>query len=160
METIKLTIDNRAVEVPQSTSVYQAAKSLGIDIPTLCYMNLHDLSIENKPAGCRICVVEVEGRRNLAPSCSTTCANGMVVKTHTTRVINARRTVMELILSDHPKDCLTCPKSGRCELQDMSIRLGQLTKKISHHQSFVMSISASCVVAVKPCVTISKRLEH
>lgn len=124
METIKLTIDNKPVEVPAGTSVYQAAKNLGIDIPVLCYMNLHDLGIENKPAGCRICVVEVEGRRNLAPSCSTNCANGMVVKTHTTRVINARRTVMELILSDHPKDCLTCPKSGNCDLQDMAVKMG------------------------------------
>ncbi len=124
MENIKLTIDNRPVEVPVGTTVYKAAKTLGIDIPVLCYMDLHDLGIENKPAGCRICVVEVEGRRNLAPSCSTTCASGMVVKTHTTRVINARRTVMELILSDHPKDCLTCPKSGRCDLQDMAVKLG------------------------------------
>lgn len=124
METIKLTIDNKPVEVPAGTSVYQAAKNLGIDLPVLCYMNLHDLGIENKPAGCRICVVEVEGRRNLAPSCSTTCTNGMVVKTHTTRVINARRTVMELILSDHPKDCLTCPKSGSCDLQNMAVKMG------------------------------------
>lgn len=124
MEKIKLTIDNRPVEVPVGTTVYKAAKNLGIDIPVLCYMDLHDLGIENKPAGCRICVVEIEGRRNLAPSCSTACANGMVIKTHTTRVINARRTVMELILSDHPKDCLTCPKSGRCDLQDMAIKLG------------------------------------
>jgi NADP-reducing hydrogenase subunit HndD len=124
MENIKLTIDNRPVEVPVGTTVYKAAKTLGIDIPVLCYMDLHDLGIENKPAGCRICVVEVEGRRNLAPSCSTACANGMVVKTHTTRVINARRTVMELILSDHPKDCLTCPKSGSCDLQNMAVKMG------------------------------------
>jgi len=124
METIKLTIDNKAVEVPKGTTVYQAAKNLGIDIPVLCYMDLHDLGVENKPAGCRICVVEIEGRRNLAPSCSTACMNGMVVKTHTTRVINARRTVMELILSDHPKDCLTCPKSGHCDLQDTATKLG------------------------------------
>lgn len=124
METVKLTIDNREIEVPKGTTIYKAAKSLGIDIPVLCYMDLHDLKVENKPAGCRICVVEVEGRRNLAPSCSTDCMNGMVVKTHTTRVINARRTVLELILSDHPKDCLTCPKSGRCDLQDMAVRLG------------------------------------
>ncbi|HOU73628.1 NADH-dependent [FeFe] hydrogenase, group A6 [Tenuifilum sp.] len=124
METVKLTIDNKQVEVPKGTTIYKAARKLGIDIPVLCYMELHDLGVENKPAGCRICVVEVEGRRNLAPSCATECAEGMVVKTHTTRVINARRTVMELILSDHPKDCLTCPKSGRCDLQDMAIKLG------------------------------------
>ncbi|MFN8209600.1 MAG: NADH-dependent [FeFe] hydrogenase, group A6 [Bacteroidales bacterium] len=124
METIKLTIDNKTVEVPKGTTIYKAAKQAGIEIPTLCYMELHDLNIENKPGGCRICVTEVQGRRNLAPSCSTNCENGMVVKTHTTRVLNARRTVMEFILSDHPKDCLICPKSGNCELQDMAIRLG------------------------------------
>jgi len=124
METVKLTIDNKAIEVPKGTTIYKAAKQLGIDIPVLCYMELKDLNIENKPAGCRICVVEVEGRRNLAPSCSTDCTVGMVVKTHTMRVINARRTILELILSDHPKDCLTCAKSGHCELQDMAMKLG------------------------------------
>lgn len=124
METVKLTIDNKAIEVPKGTTIYKAAKQLGIDIPVLCYMELKDLNIENKPAGCRICVVEVEGRRNLAPSCSTDCTEGMVVKTHTMRVINARRTILELILSDHPKDCLTCAKSGHCELQDMAVKLG------------------------------------
>ncbi len=124
METVKLTIDNKAIEVPKGTTIYKAAKQLGIDIPVLCYMELKDLNIENKPAGCRICVVEVEGRRNMAPSCSTDCTEGMVVKTHTMRVINARRTILELILSDHPKDCLTCAKSGHCELQDMAVKLG------------------------------------
>jgi len=87
-------------------------------------MDLKALNIENKPGGCRICSVEVEGRRNLAPSCSTDVAEGMVVKTNSMRVINARRTVMELILSDHPKDCLICAKSGNCELQDMAVKLG------------------------------------
>jgi NADP-reducing hydrogenase subunit HndD len=124
MEKIKLTIDNKEIEVPRGTTIYKAAKTLGIDIPTLCYMHLEDLNIENKPAGCRICVAEVQGRRNLAPTCSTNCEPGMVVKTHTPRVLNARRTVMEFILSDHPKDCLICAKSGNCELQDMSHRLG------------------------------------
>jgi NADP-reducing hydrogenase subunit HndD len=124
METIKLTIDNKPVAVPRGTTVNKAAKELGIDIPVLCWMELHDLNIENNPAGCRICVVEIEGRRNLAPSCVTKCEEGMVVKTHTTRVLNARRTVMEFILSDHPKDCLICPKSGNCELQAMAHRLG------------------------------------
>lgn len=124
METIKLTIDHREVEVEKGTTIYKAAKSLGIDIPVLCYMNLEDLKIENKPAGCRICVVEVEGRRNLAPSCNTIATEGMVVRTNTMRVLNARKTVLELILSDHPKDCLTCPKSGRCDLQNMAVRLG------------------------------------
>ena len=124
METLKLTIDNMAIEVPSGTTIYKAARQAGIDIPALCYMDLHDLNIENKPGACRICVAEVAGRKNLAPTCSTNCEEGMVVKTHTTRVLNARRTVMEFILSDHPKDCLICPKSGNCELQDMAHRLG------------------------------------
>jgi NADP-reducing hydrogenase subunit HndD len=124
MEKVKLTIDNKQIEVEKGTTIYKAAKQLGIDIPVLCYMSLEGLNIENKPGGCRICVVEVEGRNNLAPSCSTEVWDGMVVNTHSMRVINARRTVLEFILSDHPKDCLTCAKSGNCELQDMAIKLG------------------------------------
>ena len=124
MSLVKLTIDGNKVEVPAGTTIYKAAKQLDIDIPILCYMDLKDLNIENKPGGCRICSVEVEGRRNLAPSCSTDVADGMVVRTNSMRVINARRTVMELILSDHPKDCLSCAKSGNCDLQDMAVKLG------------------------------------
>ncbi|TVQ11802.1 MAG: NADH:ubiquinone oxidoreductase [Bacteroidetes bacterium] len=124
MELIKLTIDNRTVEVEKGTTIFIAAKQLDITIPTLCYMNLKDLNIEHKPGGCRICVVEVEGRRNLAPACATECSEGMVVKTHSVRVLNARRTVLELIISDHPFDCLICAKSGNCDLQDMAVKLG------------------------------------
>ncbi|MGD0583337.1 MAG: NADH-dependent [FeFe] hydrogenase, group A6 [Bacteroidales bacterium] len=124
MEKVKLTIDNKTVEVPKGTTILKAARELDIEIPVLCYMELHDLNIENNPAGCRICVTEVQGRRNLAPSCATKCEEGMVVKTHSTRVLNARRTVMEFILSDHPKDCLICAKSGSCDLQSMAIKLG------------------------------------
>lgn len=124
MERINLIIDGKEVSVPRGTTIYKAALEVGIEIPVLCYMDLKDLNIENKPGGCRICSVEVEGRRNLAPSCSTEVSEGMVVKTSSLRVLNARRTVLELILSDHPKDCLTCAKSGNCELQDMAIKLG------------------------------------
>lgn len=124
MDTIKITIDSQEIEVPKGTTILQAAKQIGIDIPVLCNMRLDDMNIENRPGGCRICVVEVEGRRNLAPSCATDCTEGMVIKTSTPRVINARQTVMELILSDHPKECLTCAKSGNCELQDLAVRLG------------------------------------
>ncbi|MRR20283.1 2Fe-2S iron-sulfur cluster binding domain-containing protein [bacterium] len=124
METIKLTIDNKQIEVEKGTTILSAARKMGVDIPTLCHMQLHDLNIENKPGGCRICVVEVQGRRNLSPACITKCDDGAVIRTHTPRVMNARRTVMEFILSDHPKDCLICPKSGTCDLQDMAHRLG------------------------------------
>ncbi len=124
MEKIKLNIDNRQVEVAKGSTVLDAAKSIGIKIPTLCYMNLHDLNYANKPGACRICVVEVEGRRNLAPACKTEALEGMVVRTHTPRVINARQTVMELILSNHPNSCLTCVKNNACELQTMAHELG------------------------------------
>lgn len=124
MNKVTVTIDNNRIEVEKGTTVYHAAKSIGIDIPALCYMNLEHLNIENCPGGCRICVVEIEGRRNLAPSCSTPCADGMVINTHSGRVMNARSTVLELLLSDHPKDCLVCAKSGDCDLQDLSVRLG------------------------------------
>ena len=123
-ENITLKIDNREISVPKGTTILEAARELGIDIPTLCYMNLKDLCIKNAPASCRICVVEVEGRKNLAPSCATRCENNMVVRTNTMRVLNARRTVLELMLSDHPSDCLVCAKSGNCELQDTAIKLG------------------------------------
>jgi len=124
MEKIKVTIDKIEVEVDKGTTIYKAAKQVGIDIPVLCYMNLEHLNIENRPGGCRVCVVEVEGRRNLAPSCSTECTPGMVVKTHTIRVLNARKTVLELILSDHPAECLTCSSSGQCDLQELAQKMG------------------------------------
>jgi NADP-reducing hydrogenase subunit HndD len=155
METIKLTIDKKVIEVPKGTTIYKAAKQLGIDIPVLCYMELKDLNIENKPAGCRICVVEVEGRRNLAPSCSTDCTEGMVVKTHTMRVINARRTILELILSDHPKDCLTCAKSGHCELQDMAIKLGVRHipgQEFAEMSTYRMDTSPSIIRDLDKCI--------
>jgi len=124
MDTINLSIDNKPVVVTKGTTILEAASGIGIHIPTLCHMKLEDLNIENKPGGCRICVVEVNGRRNLAPACCTDVSEGMEISTHSMRVINARRTVMELILSDHPFDCLICAKSGNCDLQSLAHNLG------------------------------------
>ncbi len=124
MDTVKLQIDKHSVEVPAGTTLLEAARTVGIQIPTLCYMKLPHLNIENHPGGCRICAVEVAGRKNLAPACSTVCTDGMTVTTNSVRVLNARKTVLGLILSDHPKDCLSCSKSGTCDLQRMAIRLG------------------------------------
>ncbi len=155
MEKVKVTIDNKLVEVEKGTTIYKAAKDLGIDIPVLCYMNLEDLGIENKPGGCRICVVEVEGRKNLAPSCSTEVWDGMVVNTHSMRVINARRTVMEFILSDHPKDCLTCAKSGNCELQDMAVKLGIREipgQEFAEMSTYKMDFSPSIIRDLDKCI--------
>ena len=121
---INVTIDGIEVEVPQGSTILDAAEAVGVYIPTLCHMNMEKIGMVNKPASCRICVVEVEKRRNLAPACATPVTPGMVVHTNTKKVLEARRTVMELLLSDHPKDCLTCEKSGECELQAMAETLG------------------------------------
>lgn len=122
-QNITLQIDNHNIEVPRGTTVLEAARQVGIEIPTLCYMNLEGMCISNQPASCRLCVVEIEGRRNLAPACATKCDNGMKIKTSSIRVLNARKTVLELVLSDHPNDCLVCAKSGNCKLQSLATRL-------------------------------------
>ena len=119
---ITLQIDRHTVSVPEGTMILEAARKVGINIPTLCHINLEGTCIKSSPASCRICVVEVEGRKNLAPACATRCTEGMVVKTSTLRVMNARKVIAELILSDHPNDCLTCPKSGNCDLQALALR--------------------------------------
>jgi NADP-reducing hydrogenase subunit HndD len=119
MPEIILTIDGRTVKVEAGTTVFLAAKKMGIHIPHLCYRE--DLS----PTGaCRLCVVEVEGARNLAASCTLPVSNNMVVRTDTPRVIAARRMVLEFLLSDHPYDCMTCEKSGSCKLEKYAYEFG------------------------------------
>lgn len=150
---IKLTIDNRPVEVPKGTLVLDAARSIGIKIPTLCHMHLHELNYENKPGACRICVVEVEGRRNLAPACKTECVEGMEVKTHSSRVINARQTVMELILSNHPNECLVCEKNGSCDLQSVASDLRMRGLRYEGHMTdFKKDTSVSIVRNPDKCI--------
>lgn len=124
MKLVNVIVDDRNVQVPEGSTILVAARSAGIKIPTLCYLNLSDFGCVNKAASCRICVVEVEGRKNLAPACATPVFDGMVIKTNTIKALNARRTVLELMLSDHPKDCLVCQKSGECELQDLAASFG------------------------------------
>ena len=125
MNKVTLTINGKTVSVPAGTTILDAAKELNIKIPTLCYCEkLGGCEVANKPASCRICVVEVEKRRNLAPACATPVMEGMVVHTNTQRALKARRTVLELMLSDHPQDCLVCPKNRHCELQKLASEFG------------------------------------
>ncbi len=153
MDTVKLIIDKKPVEIEKGTTILHAAKKVGIHIPTLCYFSLDGMNMENKPGGCRICVVEVEGRRNLAPSCTTLCTEGMVVRTNTIRVLNARRTVLELILSDHPADCLICAKSGNCELQDLAHQLGVREIPFKGEQStYRKDTSPSIIRDIDKCI--------
>lgn len=124
MNLVTLTINGKQVQVEEGSTILEAANKMNIHIPTLCYYKLHDDRTINDPGSCRVCVVEVEGRRNLAPSCSTPVTEGMVVKTNSLKAIKARRTVVELLLSDHPKECLLCEKNQNCELQSLAAELG------------------------------------
>ena len=112
---VTLDIDGRAVTVPAGTSIMRAAAEAGINVPKLCATD----SIEAF-GSCRLCMVEVEGRKGTPASCTTPVMPGMKVKTQTSRLEKLRRGVMELYISDHPLDCLTCPTNGDCELQDMA----------------------------------------
>lgn len=166
IKMIRLTIDNRPVEVAEGTTILKAARQAGIHIPTLCYFELAGMNFENKPGGCRVCVVEVvkdfngRPRRNLAPACATECVDGMEVLTHSQRVINARRTVVELILSDHPTDCLTCPKSGQCELQTLAQNLGIREIPYKGEQStYRVDMSPSIIRDMDKCI-MCRRCEN
>ena len=113
--TVELTIDGVAVAVPPGTSVMRAAKQAGLDIPKLCATD----SLEAF-GSCRLCIVEIDGARGTPASCTTPVAPGMVVRTQNEKLGKLRRGVMELYISDHPLDCLTCSANGDCELQDMA----------------------------------------
>ena len=119
MATVNLTIDGQTVQAAAGSTILEAAQKLGIEIPTICHHP--DLSIK---AVCRICVVEVEGQRVLQPACAYPVSEGMVVRTNTPRVREARKTILELMLAHHPQDCLNCARNLNCELQALSQRLG------------------------------------
>jgi NADH-quinone oxidoreductase subunit G len=119
---INLIVDNVPVTVPDGATILDAARQANITIPTLCHLDLGP--VENHVASCRICVVEVEGRPNLAASCATPVAEGMRVTTNSRRVLDTRRKVLQLLLSDHPLDCLACAKSTSCQLQQLVWELG------------------------------------
>ncbi|HOC09683.1 MAG TPA: 2Fe-2S iron-sulfur cluster-binding protein, partial [Bacillota bacterium] len=125
MKMVNLTIDGIQVQVPQGKTILQAAQSIGIDIPTLCY------DPRLRPDGaCRMCVVEVEKARTLVCSCSTPAAEGMVVHTESPRVVEARKEILRLMWANHPYNCLTCEKAGNCKLQDYSYRYDILDEDI------------------------------
>lgn len=166
MDTINIKIDNKNIQVPKGTTILDAAKSVGINIPTLCYLNLHDLETTNKPAGCRICVVEVKGRKNLVPACATECVSGMEVLNQTVRVLNSRKTVLELILSDHPTDCLICTKNGHCDLQSMAMNLGIREIHYKGEQSHYIKDTSPAIIrdmdkciVCRRCVTMCNEVQ-
>ena len=121
-EMINLSIDGIKVQAEKGTTILEAAKLAGIDIPTLCF--LKDI---NEVGDCRMCIVEVEGRRGFATSCIQTVEEGMIVHTHTPNVLEARHVILDLIISNHSKDCLTCTRSGNCELQKLAVKFNVLS---------------------------------
>ncbi len=112
---VNITIDGIKTSVPEGSTILQAAKEVGVSIPTLCYHP--DQSVK---ANCRVCVCEVEGNRLLQAACAIPVFEGMVVKTRTPKVLEARKTILELILANHPQDCLNCIRNGNCELQSLA----------------------------------------
>jgi iron-only hydrogenase group A len=121
---VNLMIDNQPVSVPEGVTILEAARQINVHIPSLCYLNLGELKMVNRTASCRICVVEIAGRHNLMPSCATPVAEGMVVTTNSRRVLLSRRRLLQLMLSNHPNDCLICAKSTDCELQSLVWEFG------------------------------------
>jgi len=120
---VNIKVNGIDIQVPEETTILQAAKEVGVHIPTLCHLELKDFGVVNKVASCRICVVEVKGRGALAPSCAEVVYEGMEVRTDSVKALNARRNNLELLLSNHPFECLVCTKNLDCELQGLAEEL-------------------------------------
>ncbi len=146
---VHLIIDNQKVEAEKGTTILQAAKKVGIDIPTLCF--LKDI---NEVGDCRMCIVEVEGRRGFATSCIQTVEEGMVVHTNTPKVLEARQVILDLILSNHHRDCLTCTRNGNCELQNLAMKLNVLDIQFQGERSEhkIDDLSPSIVRDFNKCI--------
>ncbi|MDP3387827.1 MAG: NADH-dependent [FeFe] hydrogenase, group A6 [Eubacteriales bacterium] len=124
MKMVNITFNDNKISVEKGTTILEAAKQIGVHIPTLCHLNLENFGIVNQVASCRVCVVEVEGRSSLVPSCAETVYEGMVIHSDSLRSMTGRRMAVELLLSNHPKDCLSCPKNLDCDLQALASELG------------------------------------
>lgn len=160
---INLKIDDKEISVPEGVTILEAARQANIDIPTLCY-----LKGINQIGDCRMCIVEVEGRKGFATSCIQRAEEGMVVHTHTPAVLEARRMVLDLIISNHAKDCLTCTRNGNCELQALAIKFnvlsidyeGERTKhKVDDKSPSIVRDFNKCVLC-RRCVGACKNIQN
>ena len=161
-DTVTLTIDGQKVTAPAGSTILEAAKLVGIDVPTLCH---HPLL---RPDGaCRVCVVEVKGARSLVASCVYPVSEGMEVVTNSKRVLDSRKTTVELILSDHKKECLSCVRNGNCELQTLSEELRCDAKKyegqtnsypIDTSTAYIVRDNDKCVLC-RRCVAACKNYQ-
>ena len=164
MQEIKLNLDGQDIIVEEGLTVLDAAKRAGIKIPTLCTMPELGFS----PGSCRVCVVEVEGAPTLSASCMTDVREGMVIYTNSERVIKARRIVVELLISNHPLDCMTCEKNGDCDLQNLAYdldikesRFGRNDKEIPLDETnpFIVRDLNKCVLCGR-CVEICNEIQQ
>lgn len=160
---VTLKIDDKEVKVKQGTAILQAAKQAGIDIPTLCF--LKDI---NEVGDCRMCIVEVDGRKGFATSCIQKAEEGMVVHTHSPAVMEARRVILDLILSNHHRDCLTCSRNGNCELQALAMKFnvqhvefeGEMTEhKVDDKSPAIMRDFNKCILC-RRCVAACKNVQE
>lgn len=158
---VKLTIDNIPVEVKKGITIKEAAKSIGVILPTLCY--LKDI---NEIGACRVCLVEIEGIEKLATSCNNEVEEGMVIHTNSPRVREARKTNVELILSQHDCQCTSCVRSGNCTLQTLANDLGIITapyeKKLEKNKwnsKFSLYRDASKCIKCMRCVQICEKVQ-
>ena len=158
---VNLTIDGRACTVPEGTTILEAAASIGIRIPTLCY-----LKGINEISACRICVVEVEGFERLIPSCTEKVAEGMVVQTNSRRARTARETNLKLILSQHDGDCTTCVRSRNCQLQDLASELNiidnpypkDVKKNEWPENSYLIRKESKCIKCMR-CIEVCDKIQ-
>lgn len=160
---ITLKIDDKEVKAKEGTTILQDAKQVGIDIPTLCF--LKDI---NEVGDCRMCIVEVEGRKGFATSCIQKVEEGMIVHTHSPAVMEARRVILDLILSNHHRDCLTCSRNGNCELQALAVKFnvqhvefeGEMTShKIDDKSPAIMRDFNKCILC-RRCVAACKNVQE
>lgn len=151
---VNCVINDKKLKVSEGTTILEAARQIGVDIPTLCHMKLDNFNYENKPSSCRICMVEVEGRPKLCTACSEEITEGMVIRTDTPRAVQARKINLELLLSNHPKDCLVCPKNLNCELQALAEKMGirEIAYKGERMQHHIDSSSNSIFRNPNKCV--------
>lgn len=158
---VNLTIDNQQVQVPKGTTICDAAASIGVMIPKLCF--LKDI---NEIGACRVCVVEIEGKDTLVASCNTAVEEGMVVYTHSKRAMDARKNNVELILSQHDYRCAVCVRSGNCELQTIAndldiieIRFPQKYEDKDWNQDFPLIRDASKCIKCMRCVQVCDKIQ-
>lgn len=159
---VNITIDNQNISVQEGTTILEAAKKVGIDIPTLCF--LKDV---NEIGDCRMCVVKVEGRREFTTACIQKVEEGMVIKTHTPEIIEARHVMLDLIISNHDKDCLTCTRMGNCELQALAAKFGiqSIEYKGERKEHQIDNLSPSIVkdpnkcILCRRCVAVCKNVQ-